>query len=151
MKTKLLLVSLLISGTAIANCPDHRTVTYNCVVTPDGSKHCQWNPRFGWYQGSANHSDYQIKPGSHANQFLRAFWTPNAHVTPDTLSYGVTICQYSFRGQIITLYQKDRSTNIPDPRRKHKDRWTLSEWEDAKGLSCYNPESQCDFDYGERL
>jgi hypothetical protein len=150
MKIKILLIGLLVSGTAIANCPRYETVTYNCASF-QGNIQCSWNPDKGYYQGSANHSDYPVPPGAQAARFLRAFWTPNAHVSSNKLSYGVTICQYTYHGQIIVLYQKDRNPNIADPRRKNRDLWFLSDWQDAKGYSCTASERTCDFDYGEKF
>jgi hypothetical protein len=151
MKTKILFLGLLISGAAIANCPEHQTVTYSCAYF-QGKVQCSWNPSGGWYQGSANHGDVPIPPGSQADQFLRAFWTPNARITaPGQVSYGVTICQYLFRKQLIVLYQQDHDPNISDPRRNAPELWFLSEWQGVKGYSCGASESQCHFDYGESV
>lgn len=150
MKTGILLIGLLVSGTALANCPRYESVTYTCAGF-QGNVQCSWNPANGYYQGSANHGDYPVPPGAQAARFLRAFWTPNAHVTSDRLSYGVTICQYAYHGQVIVLYQKDRNPNIADPRRKNRELWFLSNWQDAKGYSCIASERSCDFDYGEKL
>src|SRR5581483_3946248 len=110
MRAKILIIGLLFNSIALANCPSHQSVIYNCSFF-EGNYQCSWNPDGGWYQGSTNHGSFPIMPGSQAKRFLRAFWTPDAHITNDTLSFGVTICQYEYRGQIIVLYQKDRDTN----------------------------------------
>lgn len=149
MKTKIVILSLFLSGTAVANCPHHSTVIYSCQIF-QGKTECTWNPTHGWYQGSASNGA-AITEGAHATRFLRAFWTPNAHITSDSkISYGVTICQYSYQGNLIQLFQQDRDINIPNPSRKNENLWLVEEWQGVKGYGCSASETLCHFEYGER-
>jgi hypothetical protein len=149
-KLKIILAGLFLSGNAFANCPHHDTVIYKCV-TFENNQECTWNPIQGWYQGSSSHGA-DISEGARATRFLRAFWTPNAHITGlNKVSFGVTICQYSYHGNLIELYQKDRDINIPDPRLKNKEIWSLEEWQGVRGFGCSLGEGKCHFEYGERM
>lgn len=150
MKGKIAIFSLFLSGAAFANCPNHNTVIYSCQSF-NNNVQCTWNPLEGWYQGSAS-SEAHIEPGVRSTRFLRAFWTPNAHfVDSHKLSYGVTICQYSYKGSLIVLYQKDRNVNIPDPRAQDRKNWFAGQWQGVKGYVCMAGEGQCNFAYGERM
>lgn len=153
MKAKfkiIILAGLFLSGNALANCPQHDTVRYTCISF-ENNKQCTWNPVQGWYQGSSSHGA-DVPAGARAARFLRAFWTPNARITDlNKVSFGVTICQYSYQGSLIVLYQKDRDVNIPDPRLKNKKIWSVQEWQGVKGLGCSISEAKCDFEYGERI
>ncbi len=152
MRTRIFIsvIGLFFAGAAFANCPNHNTVIYSCQAF-NGHTQCSWNPIAGWYQGSAA-QDSQTQPGVHATRFLRAFWTPNAHMVDSSkVSYGVTICQYSYNKGLILLYQKDRDINIPDPRLHDKNNWFLSDWQGVKGFACASGEGQCNFEYGERF
>jgi hypothetical protein len=157
LKAKILLIGLFTSGAAIANCPDHNSVVYQCDVFQNNIK-CTWKPKNGWYQGSTNSGDVPIPPTSKADRFHQAFWTPNGHITPDGLSYGVTICEYGYKDQIFQLYQTDRDPNIPDPRQDNPKFWFPGPWQDAKGYICgpetlagpATTERDCKFAYGEQ-
>lgn len=149
MKAKTIIFGLFLSGTALANCPNHNTVIYSCQSFNNNIQ-CTWNPSQGWYQGSGSNNAH-IEPGVRSTRFLRAFWTPNAHIVDSNkVSFGVTICQYSYNGSLIVLYQKDRNPNIPDPRIKNRNSWFPAQWQGVKGYACVAGEGQCDFEYGER-
>jgi hypothetical protein len=143
---KILLFTMLtcFSASVLANCPAPHTIIYQCHEF-NGHKMCTWNPRLGWYQGSADLSP-SLTEGDHLSprSFEKAIWFPYADET-----HGATTCYYRGpEGERVTLFQQTGYGSVPPPTGNIWHPTTEADF--TGGLECTLNTTACDFEFGEK-